>query len=271
MKLRRVILVLSAMSVFFSSSVGSATRLEEEGVSDYLDIRKVDLPWYLKSHSEYDQGIAVYKCTALSDRCTLLAETVTYEELKRLLIRYNVVYSVGTAGVITLILVAPIVGSVGGGASLLTAKAVGTGALAASISLIPGTLAALSSRFTDQDSPPHRIKEKKKDDFLYASTLSVQFGLGGGMIGGLIFASEAIGLGFMMGLATLASSVVAVTGGSLVLKMMPGRQMPAGLLPREGPLLRKLLSQKDVLYTNNLLKLERNLVQLIDIIVYKRN
>lgn len=268
--MRAVISVLSAIAILFSSFQVSATNLESKNdTSYYLDIRQVDLPWYLRSHSEYDEGIAVYKCATAPDECALLTEAVTYEELRGLLRRHNITYSVaGIGALIALWWALPIGTGVGiGGVSAVTAMKIigitfGTGLL----SMLPGSFLAFS-RMGDKNVEP----EETQEDFRLATLFSSEMWIGGVTITTLVFGFEASSLVGPIALGGLAGGIGSLGGGIIVLGMIPGRQTPVGLLPREGPLLRKLLSEKDVLTVKKLSKVESQLVELVDLVVRTRS
>lgn len=268
--MRAVISVLSAIAILFSSFQVSATNLESKNdASYYLDIRQVDLPWYLRSHSEYDEGIAIYKCAIASEECALLTETVTYEELRKLLRRHNITYSV--AGIVALLalwwaLPAGVGVGIGGVSAATAMKIIGTSFGTGMALLIPGSLLALR-RVGDRNVEREEIEE----DFRLTTGFSFQSWVVGTATSTLIFGFEAASLAGPIALGSLAGGIGSFGAGVAILGMIPGRQTPAGLLPREGPLLRKLLSEKDVLTVKNLSKVESQLVELVDLVVRTRN
>ncbi len=207
--MRSFISALSAIAVLFSSFQVSATDLKSKNdASYYLDIRQVDLPWYLRSHSEYDEGIAIYKCVIASDDCALLTEAVTYEELRKLLRRHNITYSVAAIGaLIALWWALPVGAGAGiGGVSAATAlKIIGTSFGTGIVTIIPGSLLALR-RIGEKNVDREEIEE----DFRLATFFSSEMWVGGTVLSALVFGFEAASLVGPIALGALAGGIGSV-------------------------------------------------------------
>ncbi len=205
--------------LLLSCSTGSKQRnpatfiKTKENTNQYLDIRRVELPKNLKDKSEESTGIIIDKCDMETNSChPLVNEVVTFEELRGLLHRHNISYSIAA---VTLLASIPIILNVGG---------VGSGALA----------------------------------------------VGGGVL--LMMGVTEVGLKVLAGVAAGIAIGTGITLGRMarILTKQPGRQMPLGFLPKDGPLLRKILSQREILHVDTLSKYEKDFTEIIHMIVEKR-
>lgn len=207
-----LLLLLSCSTTRQSPERDPATFLKTKA-NEYLDIRRVELPENLKDKSEDSTGITIYKCDMETDSCLpLVNEVVTFEELRGLLHRHNISYSIAA---VTLLASIPVILNVGG---------MGSGALA----------------------------------------------VGGGVL--LMMGVTEVGLKVLAGVAAGIAIGTGIALGRVarILTKQPGRQVPLGFLPKDGPLLRKILSEREVLHVDTLSKYEKDFTEIIHMIVEKR-
>ncbi len=198
----------------------------------YLDIREVDLSESLVQKSSHDKGIVIYRCVSETDECHPITEFVTYEELRDVLISHNLVYIVGgtAVAVSTVVLLVK--------APWVLAGAVGVGGVA---TIFGGT---------------------------FGSAIGGPFG---GAAGGAIAALAAGAVVALPGPGLVVAGVLgAGMGGGLTEMSYDGRQMPPGLLLKDGSFLRKLFSDRENLYVRNLAVVQEELTELVDTIVRYR-
>ncbi len=217
-----------------------ATILEpKNGGESFLDIRRVPLPSHLKSRSEKEDGIQIFECFIETDSCQpLVNEVITYEEAKGALIKHNITYgAIGVGAILatTAILLSPAVG-LGGAAIGATATAAGgtvAGPLGATI-IAPAVGGIIIGKATSLGS---------------GSILAAGIGGVGGVLSTYYFSKEK-----------------PFTANPT----REGRQMRPGNLPKDGPLLRKILSKREVIAINNIERLKRELTEIIQLIVEDR-
>lgn len=214
-------------------NISTFVKQKRGDVGLYLDIREVDLSEGLVQESSHDKGIVIYRCVLETDECHPITEFVTYEELRDVLTTHNFVYIVGGTAVAVSTVVL-----------LIKAPWVLVGAIGAG-----GVATIFGGTFGSAIGGP----------------------LGGGMGGAIAgVAAGAFALGPPGAGLVIAGAVGAGLGGGLSEMSHEGRQMPPGLLLKDGSFLRKLFSDRETLYVRNLAVVQEELTELVDTIVRYR-
>lgn len=221
-----------------------ATILEpKNGGESFLDIRRVPLPDHLQVTSAKENGIQIFECFVETDNCQpLVNEVVTYEEAKASLIIHNITYG-AIGGAVILVTVAAILNppmAIGGAAVGATAT---TAAGTVGVPLLGPVMAgAIIARAAGKKAMQAGIKSIKNRFFIA--------GMAGGITG------------------VTSSDVLLEVSSTNIIK--EGRQVRVAYLPKDGPLLRKLLSTREIIPVNNIEKIKRELTEIIQLIVNNR-
>lgn len=212
--------------------------------SYYFDIRRERLPTELRNRSEHQEGIKIYKCYLIDDgqECYPLVGGVvlTIEELRKLLIRHNVAYVSGALALLTgVFFVAKgitVVGVAGLGAGITAIIGMQSGlTVSSAVPIMAGVTFIVVGRYMGQGAS--RVGWIMGSGFL-----------GGGVVSGTL---ELLGID----LDTIRDWI---------------RPRLLSLKPKVGPVLRKILSEKDVLMVSDVDSIEQDFMEIFDIILSER-